>query len=103
MSLRVCLVSGCPELIPAGQGRCHDHERERDKARGTSSERGYGKAHQALRRQWEPRVEAGTVNCARCHAPIEPGTPWDLGHNDYDRTKYTGPEHELCNRAVSSR
>ena len=38
------------------------------------------------------------MNCARCGHPIEPGTPWDLGHVDGDKTRYQGPEHQRCSR-----
>jgi hypothetical protein len=40
------------------------------------------------------------VDCARCGERIEPGEPWDLGHDDVDRSRYTGPEHRRCNRST---
>jgi hypothetical protein len=66
-------------------------------ARGSTHARGYGSAHERERRRWVKRVDAGLATCARCHDPIEPGRPWDLGHND-TRTGWTGPEHRVCNR-----
>jgi len=66
----------------------------------TTTQRGYGQHHQALRKQWAPKVAAGVVDCARCHKRIRPGEPWDLGHVDGSRTEYAGPEHRGCNRAV---
>jgi hypothetical protein len=51
---------------------------------------------------WKPRVEAGFVRCARCSRPIVPGEPWDRGHDDKDRPRYSGPEHRACNRATAS-
>jgi hypothetical protein len=64
----------------------------------------YGKDHQALRKAWAPKVEAGGVICWRCHKPIQPGTPWDLGHGDgAEREQHKGPEHRgKCNRATAT-
>jgi hypothetical protein len=53
-------------------------------------------------RQLKPLVEAGCVRCARCGELIRPGEPWDLGHDDVDRSQCSGPEHARCNRATSS-
>jgi hypothetical protein len=64
--------------------------------------RGYDSAHDRLREQWRPRVEAGTVRCARCNSPIAKGADWDLGHDDHDRSRYAGPEHRACNRGGKS-
>jgi 5-methylcytosine-specific restriction protein A len=41
MSLRVCTVPSCPELVTAGEGRCPTHRREADRRRGTAHQRGY--------------------------------------------------------------
>lgn len=69
--------------------------------RHTTTQRGYGHRHQAIREHWRPQVEAGRVSCSRCRLPIRPGEPWDLGHDDNDRAKYTGPEHPECNRGAT--
>ena len=58
-------------------------------------------AHQARRRELEAVVAAGLVHCARCGDQIEPGEAWDLGHDDFDRSRHSGPEHARCNRATS--
>lgn len=64
----------------------------------------YGRPHRRVRQPWEPLVAAGQVQCARCHRPILPGEPWDLGHVDGgDPKAYVGPEHARCNRATASR
>lgn len=58
--------------------------------KGTSKQLGYGSRHRDLRRRWARVVAAGGVRCARCSKPIIPGAPWDLGHDDYDRSVYVG-------------
>lgn len=98
-----CAQAGCPVAVPHGTSRCPDHTRERDRARGSRQQRGYGRDYDRTRRRWAPLVGTGTVPCTRCHAPIPPGTPWDLGHHDHDRTIITGPEHQACNRATAGR
>jgi hypothetical protein len=101
--MRVCSEPGCPTLIPKA-GRCAEHARAHDKARGSRQQRGYGSQHTALRREWSPKVATGTIKCWRCGQYIRAGQPWDLGHDDTDRTKYQGPEHaNQCNRAAAGR
>jgi hypothetical protein len=68
----------------------------------TTTDRGYGWAHQQLRESWRPAVEAGEVQCWRCGETIPPGQPWDLGHDDDDRSVYQGPEHQGCNRTAAA-
>lgn len=68
-----------------------------------TAERGYDGRHQRERERWRPKVEAGLIDCARCNEWIRPGTPWDLGHDDHDRSRYTGPEHMSCNRKAGGR
>lgn len=70
---------------------------------GRTTARGYGAEHQRLRAKYAPLVNRGEATCWRCGDPIQPGTPWDLGHDDNDRTIYQGPEHQRCNRATSGR
>lgn len=69
----------------------------------STTARGYGWQHQKLRQQWAPLVAAGAVTCPRCGHLIPPDTPWDLGHHDHDRSRYTGPEHTTCNRTAGAR
>ena len=74
-----------------------------DDMTGDTTARGYGWQHQSRRARWAPLVAAGQVCCMRCGQPIIPGTPWDLGHDDHDRTVTTGPDHRACNRAAAAR
>ena len=68
----------------------------------TTAQRGYGYRHQRERARWALRVARGGVVCARCGFLILPGTPWHLGHDDFDRTRWTGPEHQACNTATAA-
>jgi hypothetical protein len=68
----------------------------------STTERGYGYAHQQERRRLTPLVNAGDAYCAQpicIHATrwIRPGTPWALGHNT-NRTAWIGPVHADCNQ-----
>lgn len=71
--------------------------------RGSTTQRGYGAAHQAERKRLAPMVARGEATCWRCNQPIEPGAPWDLGHDDNDRSIYRGPECRTCNRGAPRR
>ena len=69
----------------------------------TEREKGYGWPHQKRRESLKARVASGLVACARCGETIQPGEPWDLGHDDFDRSVYKGPEHRVCNRRAAGR
>lgn len=106
MTVRVCVEPGCPALTR--RTRCADHERAKDKARGTRQERGYDAAHDRLRAQYQHRMDEGeTFTCWRCAergvvTVLDP-TRWQLGHDDSDRDKYRGPECIPCNTATAGR
>lgn len=101
---RVCIQSGCGTLIEAGLSRCVEHERDRDKARGTRQERGYDAEHDAARRKWLDLIDNGSlVYCARgCGARFRPGDMFHLDHTD-DRQGYRGPSCERCNTSAGAK
>lgn len=72
---------------------------------GTSSLTPHGSttAWRKLRQQWQPLIEAGAIQCWRCHGtqgPLDP-TNWHLGHttdrNHGGTDTDTRPEHPSCN------
>jgi hypothetical protein len=92
----------CGRQCPA-KARPGGDMRRRPRTTGTTTERGYGHDHQRERARWAPLVAAGQVICWRCGYRIPPGSLWDLGHDDQDRSVYRGPEHRRCNRAAAAR
>lgn len=80
---RLCLDCG----QPSRNGRCPRCRNQR-----------YGTDHQAERATWQPAVQAGVVDCWRCHEPIT--DTWDLGHKP-DGSRH--PEHAHCNRSAAAR
>jgi hypothetical protein len=77
--------------------------------RASTTERGYGTAHQRERQRWAPHVNAGQVRCARCGKPIIPahhGTSdtTTLGQpgpdpNTHDATERLAPDAATANAA----
>lgn len=97
MSLRVCAYTRCPKLVQPNERYCNEHKRLINKARGTTTQRGYGHQHQKLRHEWAIRIARGAQpTCPRCHQPIRFGQPWQLDHNS-QRTGWLGPSHTRCN------
>lgn len=97
---KICSKPGCP-AIPAA-GLCTTHAREADKARGTSTERGYGTAHINARKAMARQVATGNARCARCNEFLKPGSDWHLDHTD-DRTGYLGASCARCNLSAASK
>lgn len=98
---RICPKPGCPQA--AVKRYCTEHEREYERARGSSSQRGYGSQHQTERQRWVKRIQVlGQIQCATCPTIIKPGQPFDLGHNE-DRRRYIGPQCIPCNRSDGGR
>jgi hypothetical protein len=91
--LRPCLT--CGRLTNPGP-RCPAHTPQ------TTTQRGYGWAHQRRRQRIADLVEGGQAVCVRCGRRIPPGAEWDLDHSD-DRATWLGPSCRRCNRATSSK
>jgi len=75
-------------------------------AKGNTTQRGYGRRHQQIRRTLllalADRVAAGITDlCPRCQHPIHPNQPLDLDHTD-DRSGYRGLAHRTCNRRAGA-
>jgi hypothetical protein len=79
---------------------CRNRERERVHPQRNRGK--YGQRHRVVRARLAPVVATGTVACVRCGKLILQGEPWDLGHDDLDRSRYAGPEHASCNRATKA-
>lgn len=96
-SLTICNEPGCATPVP--RGKCPEHKRQADKARGSSTQRGYGGSHQRRRAAAIANAKP-TDPCTRCGQPIgcDP-TTLDLDHTD-DRTDYRGLAHATCNRGA---
>lgn len=94
--------SYCDRCRPAA-ARYRERRRNRQRNRPPSAEQGYGYEHKKLRARLAREVAAGISVCWRCGLPIHPNEPWDLGHDDVDRSIYRGPEHRACNRATAGR
>lgn len=83
-ALKVCSQPGCPELTASG--RCAEHERQADRARGSRHERGYGKAHEARFRRGvltaHPICQCTNAgphdHASRCYRASEHADHWPL-------------------------
>lgn len=100
---KVCAEPGCPELHEKPRGYCEQHERQRDRARGSRQQRGYDSEHDKLRASTAQRVDREGFTCWRCGTRFPPGTRFDLGHDDHYRSVYRGAECLPCNRSTASR
>ena len=98
---KVCTQPGCAQ--PTAKSYCTTHTRERDKARGTKAERGYGADYQAERKRWATHVATGNVRCWRCGELLPANSPFHLGHDDDNRSVIRGPEHPRCNLSAAGK
>ena len=71
------------------------------KAKTSRTSRGYGVAHQAMRKAAIQALTDGDP-CARCHGPMYRSQRLELDHND-DRTGYLGLSHRRCNQLAAAK
>lgn len=107
-ALKPCAHPTCPELVRPPASRCPDHERDRDRARGTATERGYDhRWREEARRYKDKRRAEGTDYCDHCgRGEDELDRPLEVDHIDglgpngprgYDPTNYQllcRPDHQ---------
>jgi hypothetical protein len=99
-AVKVCATKGCPLLTKGSY--CTGCQAERDRARGTTKERGYSGQHQSKRAAIVATMHQGaTVTCIDCGCALTPKT-LHLGHTD-DRKGYRGPQCGTCNDSDAGR
>jgi hypothetical protein len=73
----------------------------------STTERGFGRAHQQERLRVKKLVDAGVARCSRCGGRIAPGAKFHLDHQDHPRAHelnlWRGPSHPWCNLAARNR
>jgi hypothetical protein len=102
--LRVCSRPGCGTLVEQGArgGRCPTCARAAARARGTTTELGWGWDHQKARAEIQARIDAGeTVCCWSCDVQLV-RRAWHLDHTD-DRQGYRGPACAHCNLSLAGK
>lgn len=88
----VCRRPNCPTITTDGTTLCPPHTAEYNTQRGSSTARGYGTAHRALRTQWQARIDSGEpIYCADGCGQRITGSDWHLGH-DHTNGGYLGPQ-----------
>ncbi|MGW6913723.1 holin [Kitasatospora sp. NPDC054939] len=101
----VCTVPGCPELTDGG--RCPTHRAEADRARGTTTQRGYGQRH---RTRFRPAVLARDPVCVLCrakpsqhadHHPLSRRELVERGHDPDDPKHGRGLCHSCHSRETA--
>jgi hypothetical protein len=98
MALKRCL--DCPRLTSSP--RCPECTRAKDQQRGTTTQRGYGTEHQAIRVQLLATYQPSEP-CRRCTLPLGPDpSVLDLGHPTDGYAGYA-LEHKDCNRGKRRR
>jgi hypothetical protein len=60
----------------------------------------YGHAHRKARAAAAARVNAEGYVCTRCFQYRQPGTAFELDHDDTDPTTYRGPSCPGCNASA---
>lgn len=102
MAMRVCVEYECPTLVDRGvrDGRCDEHRRAKDKARGSRQERGYDRAHELTRAALLPKAYG--TRCPHCDQYMYPHHDLHLDHTE-DRTGYVGIVHAHCNTSDGAR
>lgn len=96
MTLRVCSVSGCPEL--QRETKCPTHRREAEQRRGSRQARGYDANFE---RDKQRPGYANATRCETCGQPFTTENPKTAGHRIAIREGGKGsgikPECRRCN------
>lgn len=89
---QVCSTTGCSKLVD--RGLCNKCQREKDQARGSTAQRGYGAEHRRTRAAL--LEDAYGRPCPHCGERMWPHQELHLDHTE-DRKGYRGIVHGHCN------